>query len=148
MMVVQVFNIAFMFKVFDLLLNNRELNRSILANMGFGHESVFISLVIFSKLYETISWFTSLSLVMLSRRFEFQADQFAGPKYKFHLAKALIKVHVKNASNLNPDPLYASLTFSHPQLTERIKALGYENGQEFQSLLDEQEKAPENTINN
>lgn len=53
-MIVTIFNLAFMFKVFDLILNSRALNRSILANMGFSRESVFISLLIFTKLFETI----------------------------------------------------------------------------------------------
>lgn len=41
------------------------------------------------------------------------------------MAKALIKISVKNAGNLNPDPVYASLNFSHPELTERLSALRY-----------------------
>ena len=30
------------------------------------------------------------------------------------LGEGLIKIHVKNAANLNPDPLYAMYHFSHP----------------------------------
>ncbi len=41
------------------------------------------------------------------------------------MANALIRIHVKNASNLNPDPFYATLKFSHPELSERLRALGY-----------------------
>lgn len=41
------------------------------------------------------------------------------------LCKGLIKIHVKNASNLNPDPLYSIMKFSHPVLVERLKALNF-----------------------
>ena len=37
----------------------------------------------------------------------------------------MIKIHVKNAANLNPDPLYAKIKFNHPELVERLRALGY-----------------------
>ena len=52
------------------------------------------------------------------------------------LCRALIKIHVKNAANLNPDPLYAALKFSHPQLTERLAALDYKakNSQEDEEI--------------
>jgi hypothetical protein len=39
------------------------------------------------------------------------------------LCNALIKIHIKNAANLNPDPFFAKLKFSHPELIERLKAL-------------------------
>ena len=42
------------------------------------------------------------------------------------LCRALIKLHILNAGNLNPDPLYAAINFSHPQLTERLKALRFD----------------------
>lgn len=41
------------------------------------------------------------------------------------LSRGLIKIHVKNASNLNPDSLYAWVNFNHPELVERLRALGY-----------------------
>lgn len=41
------------------------------------------------------------------------------------LCQGLIKIHVNNASNLNPDFLYACVNFSHPVLVERLRALGF-----------------------
>jgi hypothetical protein len=61
------------------------------------------------------------------------------------LARALIKIHITNAANLSPDPLYAAIKFSHPQLTERLKALKYdakEPGAEVEIIdIKRQEKA-------
>jgi STE24 endopeptidase len=135
MITISILNIALMFKIFDLMLNNRTVNWVILFDFGFKTESVFVSLLIFSKLYEVASWFTSLFINIISRTFEFQADQFATDEYRTELARGLIKIHVKNAANLNPDPLYAAMTFSHPQLTERLRALGFHDGREFEHLL-------------
>ena len=56
---------------------------------------------------------------------EFQADKFANDlEYKKDLMKGLIRLHIKNKANLNPDPLYATYHFSHPELVERLRALG------------------------
>jgi|LauGreDrversion4_2_1035121.scaffolds.fasta_scaffold365980_1 STE24 endopeptidase len=109
-----------MFVVFSYTINNHE----ILASFGFNQESNFISFLIFLKLYELISWVTSLISVNLSRHFEYQADFFASDEYREALGRGLIKIHVKNASNLNPDSFFAALYFSHPTLIERLAALG------------------------
>ena len=41
---------------------------------------------------------------------------------------ALMKIHTENASNLYPDPWYAMFNSNHPELLERLKALGYPGG--------------------
>jgi STE24 endopeptidase len=38
--------------------------------------------------------------------------------------RGLIRLHIQNKANLNPDPLYATYHFSHPELIERLRALG------------------------
>jgi STE24 endopeptidase len=53
-------------------------------------------------------------------------DQFALKLgYKDELAKALIKLQVKNLSAMDADWLYSAYTYSHPILIERLRALGY-----------------------
>ena len=71
---------------------------------------------------------TVIQLLMnvLSRRFEFQADEFAlGLGYRASLAASLLKLHVQNLSSVDADWMYATYHFSHPHLTERLKALGW-----------------------
>ena len=61
----------------------------------------------------------------LSRRHEWAADRF-GAKLTgrpSELASALAKLAAENLSNLHPHPLYAALYYSHPPVTERIRAL-------------------------
>jgi len=66
---------------------------------------------------------------ILSRRFEFQADEFAlNLGYKSELAKSLIKLQIQNLSTMDADWMYASYHFSHPILSERLGALGWYGG--------------------
>lgn len=113
-----------MFFIFGQVINSHP----ILYQFGFKYESNFISLVLFSKLYEVISWITSLISTLITRTFEYQADAFAArdDTLRLPLCRALIKIHINNASNLNPDPVYAALNFSHPQLSERLAALRFD----------------------
>lgn len=65
-----------------------------------------------------------LLMNIMSRRFEFQADAFArNLGYQAELASSLIKLQIQNLSTMDADSLYASYHFSHPILSERLKAL-------------------------
>jgi STE24 endopeptidase len=57
----------------------------------------------------------------LSRRYEFQADNYAASQTngKF-LVQALVKLYQDNASTLTPDPLYSLFHDSHPPAPVRI----------------------------
>jgi STE24 endopeptidase len=66
----------------------------------------------------------------LSRRHEREADAFAAeltgtPEA---LASALAKLSRDNLSNLHPHPLYAGFYYSHPPVTERVRALTSRRG--------------------
>ncbi|MBW2689033.1 MAG: M48 family metallopeptidase [Deltaproteobacteria bacterium] len=71
---------------------------------------------------------TPLSSV-LSRRHEWQADQFALDLTgeSLPLAQALVKLCKENLSNLHPHPLYAWFYYSHPPVVARIARLTGEN---------------------
>jgi len=62
----------------------------------------------------------------LSRRHEWQADQFARELSNAPdaLASALIKLSRENLANLHPHPLYAKFYYSHPPVVERVQRLG------------------------
>mgnify|MGYP002622940243 FL=1 len=63
------------------------------------------------------------------RQIEYQADKFSYELgYGDNLIKALCKLSETNKSNLDPDPLYSMINYSHPTLIERIKAINrYKN---------------------
>jgi len=52
------------------------------------------------------------------------SDNFAlNLGYKAELAQALIKLQIKNLSSMDADFYYSSYHYSHPILTERLKAI-------------------------
>jgi STE24 endopeptidase len=62
---------------------------------------------------------------MLSRRHEFEADDFAARTVSSSapLITALKKLSVDNLSNLTPHPAKVFLEYSHPPVLERIESL-------------------------
>lgn len=71
-------------------------------------------------------WITPL-LSWMSRRDEFEADQFAVKKSSAPaLISALVKLYDDNAATLTPDPLHSAFYDSHPPAVARIKALAHD----------------------
>lgn len=63
---------------------------------------------------------------VLTRKYEFEADAFAlGLGHKEALSRSLIRLQTQNLSTMDADPIYASYHYSHPILSERLKALGW-----------------------
>ena len=61
---------------------------------------------------------------MLSRKFEFQADNFAVELgHANELQGALRKLDAKNKSAQNVDRWYSTYHYSHPPLVERLKEI-------------------------
>lgn len=60
----------------------------------------------------------------ISRKFEYQADNFAKSTYKVEpLISALKKLSKNSLSNLTPHPLYVKIHYSHPTLLQRVENL-------------------------
>jgi STE24 endopeptidase len=55
--------------------------------------------------------------------------------YGQELAAALIKLQVKNLSAMDADYLYSSYHYSHPILTERLKAIGWKGDKKVESKV-------------
>ena len=85
---------------------------------------VHVALVLFMLASPVFSFFLSPLLAWLSRRQEFEADEFAarlrGPH---HLVEALVKLYAENAATLTPDPLYSAFHDSHPPAPVRVRHL-------------------------
>jgi STE24 endopeptidase len=87
---------------------------------------------------------TIIKLLMnvLSRRYEFQADSFArNLGYKEELAKSLIKLQIQNLSTMDADWMFASYNFSHPILTERLRALDWTSSEKVAPEVNEKDAA-------
>lgn len=91
----------------------------------WGQEKSFaLWIIAFWILFTPISMIFWLFWNILSRRNEYQADEFAGINYNpTDLKNALIKLSRNNLSNLRPHPAYEFFNYSHPTVLKRIKAL-------------------------
>jgi STE24 endopeptidase len=106
--------------LFSLVVNNPLLSNA----MGVEGASFHIGLIVFGILYSPLSLIIGLISNYISRKNEFQADEFAGKHFsKQILASALKKLSVKNLSNMVPHPAYVFFHYSHPPLLKRLEKL-------------------------
>ena len=84
-----------------------------------------LGLIAFSLLYSPISTVTGIFMNIISRKNEFEADDYAKKHTGTgeHLITALRKLSANNLSNLNPDKWYVFFHYSHPPLLERVRNL-------------------------
>ena len=96
-----------------------------LLNLPFNASSQLIALI-FS--YQIMSFFIEPFFSILSRRNEYEADNFASSKVnKEHLISSLIKLYKSNLTFVIPNKFYAMFYFSHPTVLERINNLRRNN---------------------
>ncbi len=93
--------------------------------VGFAATNVIPAMLLFALLAGTITFWVAPFIHIWSRRFEYDADAFAGATMgePQSLIQALRKLSEKNLSNLTPHPFYSSFYYSHPTLLERERAL-------------------------
>ncbi|MEO9513797.1 MAG: M48 family metallopeptidase [Flavobacteriaceae bacterium] len=106
--------------ILSLFINNPEISLAI----GVSVPSFHAGLIGFMLLYSPISEITGLAMNFLSRKFEFQADDYAKNTFAAEpLVTSLKKLSKNNLSNLTPHPAYVFVHYSHPPLIERIRNL-------------------------
>ena len=106
--------------ILSLFINNPEFSYAI----GVTKPSFHAALICFGILYSPISEITGLVMNILSRKFEFEAGDYAKNTYKaLHLINSLKKLSKNSLSNLTPHSAYVFLHYSHPPLIERIRNL-------------------------
>ena len=92
--------------------------------LGISNHSFHIGLIAFSILYTPISEIFSLIFNLFSRKFEYQADEYAKKTFDGkYLIEALKTLSKDSLSNLTPHPKYVWWHYSHPTLFERITRL-------------------------
>ena len=92
--------------------------------LGVSIPSFHIGLIAFGILYSPISEITGLFINYMSRKFEYQADNYAKETFAAKpLITSLKKLSKNNLSNLTPHPAYVFMHYSHPTLLERVKNL-------------------------
>lgn len=89
--------------------------------LGVPSASFHIGLIAFGVIYSPISEITSFFMNVLSRKFEYQADDYAKENFNAKaLISALKKLSKNSLSNLTPHPLYVKIHYSHPTLLQRF----------------------------
>jgi len=89
--------------------------------LGVSIPSFHVGLIAFGLLYTPISGTTGLLMNHLSRKFEYQADNYAKTTYKPQpLISSLKKLNKNSLSNLTPHPAYVWIHYSHPTLLQRV----------------------------
>src|SRR5690606_22151483 len=92
--------------------------------LGISQPSFHIGLIAFGILYSPISEITGLVMNYLSRKFEYQADDYARNTYgEAGLISGLKKLSRTSLSNLTPHPAYVFMHYSHPTLLQRYRYL-------------------------
>ncbi len=110
-----------MFFILSIFLRNHELIRS----LGMAEYSIYTSIVFFSFIYSPVNLFLSILLNWISRRHEFEADEYS-VKTTGHpdaLISGLKTLSKTNLSNLSPHPFFVLLNYTHPPILVRIQRI-------------------------
>ena len=110
---------------FTLFILSLFINSPILSEaLGVSIPSFHIGLIAFGILYSPISEVTGLFMNFMSRKFEYEADNFAKETFERNaLITSLKKLSKNSLSNLTPHPAFVFAHYSHPTLLQRIKNL-------------------------
>ena len=103
--------------IFSLFIENSVLSEA----LSVSTPSFHIGLITFGILYSPISEVTGILMNYISRRFEYQADNYARDTYKAEpLISSLKKLSRNSLSNLTPHKVNVFVHYSHPTLYQRI----------------------------
>ena len=104
----------------SLFINNADIALAI----GVNRPSFHAALIGFGMLYSPISEITGLIMNHFSRKFEYEADDYAKNTFAaLPLVSSLKKLSKNSLSNLTPHPAYVFMHYSHPPLIDRIRNL-------------------------
>jgi STE24 endopeptidase len=93
-------------------------------SLGVETPSTHAALILFMLIMPAFTYFISPLFSALSRKHEFEADEFAHSNSDYRaLISALVNLYRDNASTLTPDPLHSMFYDSHPPATIRINHL-------------------------
>ena len=116
-LVISILTTGFTLWLLSLFIGNPLLSEA----LGVEQPGFHIGLVAFGILYSPISEITGIIMNYLSRKFEYQADNFAKDTYKAQpLINGLKKLSKNSLSNLTPHRAYVFVHYSHPPLYKRF----------------------------
>ena len=115
-LIISILIMGFTFWLLSLFIGNPILSEA----LNVASPSFHIGLIAFGILYSPISELTGLVINFISRKFEYQADNYAKETFDAApLISGLKKLNKNNLSNLTPHPAYVFVYYSHPTLLQR-----------------------------
>lgn len=106
--------------LFSLVIDSKEVAMA----AGCEMPSFHINIMVFSMLFTPISMLTDMFTAIISRRHEWEADEFARVHGQGEgISEALKKMSKHSLANLTPHPLVVFMEYSHPTLLNRVKHL-------------------------
>ncbi|MGD1959384.1 MAG: M48 family metallopeptidase [Fulvivirga sp.] len=118
--IVSIAQIGLMLFVMSFLIFNENLSLA----LGAEQLAIHVNLIAFTILYSPVSKVFGILSNVISRKNEFEADDYAATTYNsVPLKQALKKLSVDNLSNLYPHPAYVFFNYSHPPLLKRLEAM-------------------------
>jgi STE24 endopeptidase len=97
--------------------------------LGVSQPSFYMGMILFLMVSPVFSTFLQPWFAMISRKYEFEADDYAAEQADAQtLVHALVKLYKENANTLTPDPLYSAFHDSHPPAPVRIAHLNARSG--------------------
>ncbi|OCK82772.1 CaaX prenyl protease [Lepidopterella palustris CBS 459.81] len=126
LLVISQVHLFYIFALFSVFIDNASLYNA----FGFLKDRpVLVGFLLFNEILSPTDAIIKLLMNMLTRSMEYEADAFAAKLgYNAELGSSLVKLQIQNLSSMDADWLYSSFHYSHPILTERLKALGW-NGE-------------------
>ena len=92
--------------------------------LGVAQATTYNALILFMFTLPVFTYFISPIFSALSRKHEFEADDFAKQQSDYRaLISALVNMYRENASTLTPDPVHSMFYDSHPPASIRIAHL-------------------------
>lgn len=93
--------------------------------LGFSQPSNYAALIIFGLCASAVSFVFTPLFSILSRRFEYRADEFAVRHLEQPegMKEAIALLSKENLSNLHPHPSYSFFHYTHPSPVERMQAI-------------------------
>lgn len=120
-MILSIIQTGLMLFLFNFIINEVALYKV----FGVSEPSIYSGLVFFGLLFTPINMILSLISLSISRKNEFEADQYAldttnNPQALISMLKGLAS---DNLSHLTPHPFTVFLQYTHPPIYERVKKI-------------------------
>ncbi len=114
-------------------------NQELFAAFKMQHISIYASFIFFALLYSPVEMVLSIFLNWLSRKYEYEADNFAAQTTQDpeSMILALKNLSVSNLSNLTPHPWHVFLNYSHPTVLQRINAINQKQTDSYNPLFNQ-----------